>query len=247
MATLRFKLLPAVTLFLAAHAAHADTPAASPAPVHAAQPRTVEKGGGLGRLFAWTTLLTGITGGLASGGLVLYTQNALDQCQQDTLLGLGCAVEQRDADDAAGIATMGGVAAGGLIVTSIILFVVTDPKHTEIEYGDPPPPGLPIGGYVATGVALGAAITAHVMMSNAGDSLGDPSMHATPDETEALASRYRYARYAAGGLYGLSAGFAIMSALQTVRVVRGRGAESSTQVSVTPTRSGAMLALAGSF
>jgi hypothetical protein len=213
------------------------------------QPRTVVKGGGVGRMFAWTTMLAGSVGGAAAGGLALYAHLDLEQCKQDSFAGLGCEDKQRFADESKDIATIGGIAAGALTATSVILFAVTDAKHTVIEYGDPPPPELPYGGYVATAVTLGGAITAHVMMSNAAGDLRDPTKHPTQASTESLASRYRYTRYAAGALYGLSGAFGVMTALETVRVVRAQKTEqsSSPQVSVTPTQSGAVFSLAGSF
>lgn len=99
-------------------------------------------------------------------------------------------------------------------------------------------------------MTLGGAITAHVMMSNTADDLRDPAKHPTPQQTESLASNYRYTRYAAGGLYGLTAAFGLMSALETLKVVRAGKRESATQksqISVAPTPSGAMFSLAGSF
>jgi hypothetical protein len=215
-----------------------------------AQPRTVVKGGGIGRMFAWTTMLAGSLGGAAAGGLVLYAHLDLEECKQNTIAGLGCEDKQRFADEAKNVATIGGIAAGALTLTSVVLFAVTEGKHTVIEYGDPPPPELPYGGYVATAVTLGGAITAHVMMANAAGDLRDPARHPTQEETESLASKYRYTRYAAGGLYGLTAAFGIMAGLETVRVVRAGKRESpapNAQVSVAPTQSGAMFSLVGRF
>jgi hypothetical protein len=214
------------------------------------QPRTVERGGGIGRMFAWTTMLAGSLGGSVVGGLAIYARVDLEDCKQNTIAGLGCEDKQRFADETKNIATVGGIAAGALTLTSVILFAVTEGKHTVIEYGDPPPPELPYGGYVATAVTLGGAITAHVMMSNAADDLGDPSRHPTQEQTESLASKYRYLRYAAGGLYGLTAAFGLMSALDTLRVVRAEQREAAgakAQVSIAPTPSGAVFSLVGRF
>ncbi len=227
---------------------YADAP--SPSSESSLRPRTVVKGGGIGRMFAWTTMLAGSLGGSAVGGLAIYAHLDLEQCKQDSFAGLGCEDKQRFADEAKNVATIGGIAAGALTVTSVILFAVTEGKHTEIEYGDPPPPELPYGGYVATAVTLGGAITAHVMMSNAADDLADPTTHPTQEQTESLASKYRYTRYAAGGLYGLTAAFGLMSALETLRVIRAEKRESATQsaqVSVAPTQSGAVFSVTGSF
>jgi hypothetical protein len=203
-------------------------------------------------MFAWTTMIFGITGGAAAGGLYLYAKNELDSCLQHTLLGLGCASQQQQLDDATGFAKLGGIGAGALLGTSILLFVITEPRHTETVFVDPmhptEPEGLPIGGYVASGVALGGAITAHIVMSHAADDLNDPARHPTQDETSSLVSRYHYARYAAGGLYALSIGFAAMAVVDTVRVVRKRDrTEGTAQLSFAPTPSGGFVSLAGSF
>ncbi len=238
-----------------AGAAYADPAPAAAATVTVrgpAVPRTVERGGGLGRMFAWTTMIFGIAGGAAAGGLYLYAKNDLDTCEQHTLLGIGCASKQQQLDDATGFAKLGGIGAGALIGTSILLFVITEGKHTEIVYDDPAhppePEELPIGGYIATGVAMGGAITAQVMMSNAAGDLNDASRHPTPGQTASLVSRYHYARYAAGGLYALSAGFATMAVLDTVRVLRRQErSDSAAQVSVAPLASGAFVSLCGSF
>jgi len=222
----------------------------APPPAAQPQPRTVVKGGGIGRMFAWTTMLAGTLGGSVVGGLAIYAYVDLEDCKQNSFAGLGCEDKQRFADETQNIATIGGIAAGALSVTSVILFAVTEGKHTEIEYGDPPPPELPYGGYVATAVTLGGAITAQVMMSNTADELRDPAKHPTQEQTESLASKYRYTRYAAGGLYGLTAAFGLMSALETLRVVRAEKRESATQkaqVSVAPTQSGAVFSLVGRF
>jgi hypothetical protein len=243
--------------FCAPAVVHADEPPAIIVNVQAPperdkqlQPRTVVKGGGIGRMFAWTTMLAGSLGGSVVGGLAIYAYVDLEDCKQNSFGGLGCEDKQRAFDEAKNIGTVGGIAAGALSLTSVILFAVTEGKHTEIEYGDPPPPELPYGGYVATAVTLGGAITAHVMMSNAADDLADPAKHPTPEQTESLASKYKYTRYAAGGLYGLTAAFGLMSALETLHVMRAEKRESATpkaQVSVAPTPSGAMFSLAGSF
>lgn len=237
---------------------HADAPPPSRSPStpsaergdRHAQPRSVVRGGGIGRMFAWTTMLAGSLGGAAAGGLVLYAHFDLEACKQDTIAGLGCADKQRFADEAKNVGTIGGIAAGALTLTSVILFAVTEGKHTVIEYGEPPPPELPYGGYVATAVTLGGAITAHVMMSNAASDLRDPAKHPTQEGTESLASKYRYTRYAAGGLYGLTAAFGVMAALETVRVVRAKNHDSTSanaQISVAPTQTGAVFSLVGSF
>ena len=206
-------------------------------------PRSVEKGGGVGRMFAWTTMLLGLAGGAAAGGLYFVANKDLSDCRQHTLLGLGCEQQQKNLDDATGVATIGGIGAGALVGTSIVLFVVTDPRHTELVYDDAPPEpdGLPIGAYVATGVTLAGAITAHVIMNGTASDLGDPSKHATMDDTASLVSRYHYARYAAGGLYLAAAGFAAMSAWQTVKVER------APQLSLAPLRGGAFVGFGGRF
>ncbi|MDB4955331.1 MAG: hypothetical protein JWO36_2900 [Myxococcales bacterium] len=220
------------------------------AEIHHPVPHTVERGGGAGRMFAWTTMLLGITGGAAAGGLYLYAKHDLDSCEQHTLLGIGCGSQQKSLDDATAFTKLGGIGAGALIGTSILLFVMTDAKHTEVVYDDghPEPEGLPIGGYAATGIALAGAITAQVIMSNASADLADPARHPTPDDTSSLVSRYHYARYAAGGLYAVTLGFAAMAALDTVRAVRKHArSETSTQVSLSPLSGGAVVSLFGGF
>ena len=209
-------------------------------------PRTVERGGGVGRVLAWSSAITGVLGGLASAGLYLAAKHDLDDCNQHTLLGLGCADKQKQLDDATGVATIGGAAAGGLILTSIVLFIVTDPSHTEIVYDDvaPQPPGPPYGLYLGTAAVLGGAITANVIMRGAADDLGDPARHADRAQTSSLVSRYHDARYAAGAGYALAAGLGVLAAVETIGFVRG---DSPTKVSLAPAPSGAMLAIAGRF
>jgi hypothetical protein len=224
------KITIAIVLSLAMGSAQADP-----------HPRTVEKGGGVGRMFAWTTMLLGITGGAAAGGVYFAASQDLSDCQQHTLLGLGCEQKQKNLDDATNFATLGGIGAGALVGTSIVLFVVTDPRHTEVVYDDPEPEGLPIGAYVATGATLAGAITAQVIMNGAASDLGSPSKHMTMDDTASLVSRYHYARYAAGGLYLAAAGFAAMSAWQTVKVER------APQLSLAPLRGGAYVGFGGHF
>lgn len=207
-------------------------------------PRTVERGGGIGRKLAWTTLAAGTLGGLLSGGVVLYAKLDLEQCERS---GHACDDKKRYASDAVYISIAGGIGSSALLGVSKFLFSNSESRHMVTVYGDPPPEGLPYGGYVATGVTLGAAITAHVMMARAAGELRDPSAHPTEDATEWIAAKYRYTRYAAGALYSLTGAFAAVTLFETVRVLRADARERRTQVSVAPTASGAVFSLAGSF
>ena len=218
---------------------------AAPQPA-ARVPHTVERGGGVGRVLAWSAAITGVLGGLAAGGLYLAAKHDLDDCTQHTVLGLGCADKQKQLDDATGVATIGGAAAGGLIATSILLFILTDASHTEIVYDDvaPEPPGVPYGLYIGTAAVLGGAIAATVIMRGAADDLGDPTRHPDQAQTSSLVSRYHDARYAAGAGYALAAGLGALAAYETIGFMRR---ESPTKLAIAPMASGAMLAIAGRF
>lgn len=233
----------AATAVPAAHPAPASSPlvTVTPSPV----PRTVEKGGGVGRFFAWTTLVTGIGAGIGAGALYYQATRETESCREQAgAFGGGCG-SSRQADEMGKVAVFVGVGGGALLATSLLLFLVTDAARTEIVYDAPltgamarsstpsaptkAPPlidELPLVAYGATAAAAGAGVFFTLWADAAERDLLVPERHPTRDDTSALVLRVRGGRAAAGGLYALSAGLATWATIDTVRAVLRRRSES---------------------